>query len=113
MATHRKRVSVVRSKAGTTRAKDLKAANARLRIWQQRVAALKVEVRRLEQAHAADQRSSRQRMTQARRRFEARLTRMVQEIGELRHHETRSRSLERALVTKDQEIRRLSALRHG
>ena len=113
MATHRKRAPVARSKAGATRAKDLKAVNARLRIWQRRAAALKVEVRRLELAHAAEQRSSRRRMIQARRRFEARLTQMVQEIGELRHHETRSQSLEQALLTKDQEIRRLSALRHG
>ena len=91
---------------------SLKAANARLRAYQRRIATLEAHLARLEETRAAERAAARRRMTGIRRHFEARLTRMVQEIGGLRHHEVRARALERALATKERELRRLSELLH-
>jgi hypothetical protein len=71
---------------------------------------LEAEVARLEKMIAAARDGSRRRMARTRREFEGRLTRMVQEIGKLRHHEMRARVLERKLAAKEEEIRRLSAV---
>jgi hypothetical protein len=94
----------------TSGATSLKAANARLVVSRRRIATLEAQLSRLGEARAAERAAARRRMARARRQFEARLTRMVQEVGALRHHEVRSQMLERTLAEKEQEIRRLSEL---
>ena len=94
----------------TPGATGLKAANARLVVCQRRITTLEGQLARLGESRRAERATARKRMARARRQFEARLTRMVQEIGALRHHEVRSRTLERTLAEKEREIRRLSEL---
>jgi hypothetical protein len=71
--------------------------------------ALTVRLAEVEKARAAEIKAARQRMARARRQFEQQLTRMVQEIGELRHHEARCRVLEQTLAAREEELKRLSA----
>jgi hypothetical protein len=71
---------------------------ARAKRAEARVASLERQVARLERQRAADKQAQRRRLTSARRQFEAQLTRMVQEIGQLRLHEARARALERVLA---------------
>jgi predicted RNase H-like nuclease (RuvC/YqgF family) len=118
MATRRTPEPTRRAKARVTRkaaprtssATSLKAANARLVVCRRRITTLETQLARLGEARTAERAAARQRMARARRQFEARLTRMVQEIGALRHHEVRLRTLERTLAEKEREIERLSEL---
>jgi hypothetical protein len=71
---------------------------ARLKGAQARVASLERQISRLQKQRAAEQRMQRRRVASARRQSEAQLTRMVQEIGQLRLHEARVRALERMLA---------------
>jgi chromosome segregation ATPase len=91
----------------------LRAATARLRRSQRRVRALEAQVVRLTDALATARADVRQRVARARRRLEGRLTRMVQEIGQLRYHETRARALEAALAAREAELRRLRSPASG
>jgi hypothetical protein len=75
----------------------LARATTRLRRCQARIDLLKARLVKLEKQHLADRQAYRRRAARAKREFEARLTRMVQEIGQLRYHEARARMLERAL----------------
>ncbi len=63
------------------------------------------EVAKLEATLKRERRAARQRMARARREFEAQLTRMVQEIGHLRHHEARARVLVEQLAARDAQTR--------
>jgi len=109
--TRRSKPRVTRKAAPrTSGATSLKAANARLVVSQRRIATLEAQLARLGEARTAERAAARQRMVRVRRQFEARLTRMVQEIGALRHHEVRSRTLERTLAEKEREIERLFEL---
>jgi len=74
---------------------------ARLRRCMQRIAVLEAEIGRISELRAKERRAARLRMSRARRQFEARLTAMVQEIGQLRHHEVRARTLARKLAALD------------
>ncbi len=74
------------------------AITARLKRAEERVASLEKQLVRLERQRAAEKQAQRRRLTGARRGFEAQLTRMVQEIGQLRLHEARARALERVLA---------------
>jgi septal ring factor EnvC (AmiA/AmiB activator) len=73
---------------------------ARLERSERRVASLERKIARLETERTAEKQAERRRLANARRRFEARLTRMVQEIGQLRLHEARARALERMLAER-------------
>jgi hypothetical protein len=75
------------------------------------IEALTARLAEVEKSSTAERKIARQRLTNARRQFEQRSTRMVQEIGELRHHEARCRVLEASLAARALEIRRLSARR--
>jgi hypothetical protein len=74
------------------------AVTARLKRAQAHVASLERQISRLQKQRAAEQRMQRRRLASARRQSEAQLTRMVQEIGQLRLHEVRARALERLLA---------------
>jgi hypothetical protein len=74
------------------------AVTARLKRALARVASLERQLSRLQTQRAAEQRMQRRRLATARRQSEAQLTRMVQEIGQLRLHEARARALERMLA---------------
>ena len=89
--------------------KPLRAARTPLAAAQRTIEALTARLAEVEQARADDRKIARQRLTRARRQFEERSTRMVQEIGELRHQEARCRVLEASLAARALEIRRLSA----
>ena len=81
----------------------LDAAKARLRSAEARVAKLEAEVKRLTGKLEAEREAGRQRADRARRRFESRLTQMVQELGMLRHHEARAAALERELARRSEK----------
>jgi hypothetical protein len=70
-----------------------------------KLAALATRVATLEATLKRERQAARQRMAEARREFETQLTRMVQEIGHLRHHEARVHVLERQLAARDTTIR--------
>jgi hypothetical protein len=91
--------------------KTLPAARTQLAAARREIEALTARLVEVEKARAAERKVARQRLTKARRQFEQRSTRMVQEIGELRHHEARCRVLEASLAARALEIRRLSARR--
>jgi hypothetical protein len=59
----------------------------------------------LEATLKRERQAARQRMAEARREFEEQLTRMVQEIGHLRHHEARAQALERQLAAREATTR--------
>jgi hypothetical protein len=86
-------------------------ASTQLAAARRKIEALTARLADVEKARADDRKIARQRVTNARRQFEQRSTRMVQEIGELRHHEARCRVLEATLAARALEIRRLSARR--
>ena len=87
----------------------LTAAKAQLTAARRRIQALTGRLAEVEKARAAEIKAARQRLARARRQFEQQLTRMVQEIGELRHHEARCRVLEQTLAAREEELKRLSA----
>jgi TolA-binding protein len=88
---------------------SLTAAKAQLTAARHRIQALTAKLAAVDKARAAEVRATRSRLTRARREFEQQLTRMVQEIGELRHHEARCKMLEQTLAAREEELKRLSA----
>jgi len=106
IVNHRMRPRTEAAEDESTRTADTELAAAR-----REIEALTARLAEVEKARVAERKTARQRLTNARRQFEQRSTRMVQEIGELRHHEARCRVLEASLAARALEIRRLSARR--
>lgn len=98
-----------RSRPADPEAASPRTVQARLAAAERKIAALTMRLAEVEKAREDERKAARQRMTRARRQFEQRSTRMVQEIGELRHHEARCRVLEASLAARALEIKRLSA----
>jgi hypothetical protein len=88
---------------------SLAAVKAQLTAARRRIQTLTTQLAEVDKTRAAEVKAARQRMSRARRQFEQQLTRMVQEIGELRHHEARCRVLEQTLAAREEELKRLSA----
>src|SRR5512134_3916922 len=86
------------AKPRTPKSASLAVIAARLERCQRLVATLERQIARLETQRAAEKETHRRRLANVRRQFETQLTRMVQEIGQLRIHEARSRALERMLA---------------
>ena len=89
------------------------ATKSKFRALERQVATLKAQITRLEKERDAERETARRRMTRARGQYENRLTQMVQEIGQLRHHEARAHVLEQALAAKERQARRAAAPAEG